>query len=102
MTIREQLEARELFRLKIEAPAGMPPSTPITLYGGAALIFDEYGRVKFSINNRLDHQARQARRLQYLWDYGHFARGATRLRRFSHLHRLRAGTGAGSIREEWH
>src|SRR5204862_48131 len=46
-----ELEARELRRMQIEIPADMPPDTPITLYGGAALIFDEYGRVKFSINN---------------------------------------------------
>jgi hypothetical protein len=97
-----ELEARELGRLKIEAPADMPPDTPVTLYGGAALIFDEYGRVKFSINNRLDNEVRQTRRLKYLWEYGHFNRGAARLRRFSHLHRLRAGTSGGAVREEWH
>jgi hypothetical protein len=98
-----ELEARELRNsMKVEPPDGMPPDTPVTLYGGAALVFDEYGRVKFSINNRLDNRARQTRRLQYLWEYGHFDRGAARLQRFSYLHRLRAGANPGSVREEWH
>jgi hypothetical protein len=97
-----ELEARELARMKIDKPAEMPPDTQVTLYGGATLIFDEFGRVKFSINNRLDNEERQTRRLKYLWDYGHFDRGAARLRRFSYLHRLRAGASPGSVQEEWH
>jgi hypothetical protein len=96
-----ELEARELSKMKIDAPAGMPPDTAVTLYGGATLIFDDFGRVKFSINNRLDNRTRQTRRLKYLWEYGHFNRGSARLRQFSHLHRLRAGISPGSMREEW-
>lgn len=96
------LEARELGRMKIDVPDGMPPETEVTLYGGAVVIFDEFGHVKFSINNRIDNHTRQSRRLKYLWEYGHFDRGATRLRRFSTLHRLRAGVNPGSIKEEWH
>ncbi len=96
-----ELEARELASMKIKAPAGMPQDTAVTLYGGATLIFDEFGRVKFSINNRLDNKERQTERLKYLWEYGHFNRGASRLRQFSHLHRLRSGMSPGSVREEW-
>ncbi len=97
-----EVEAHELKSMKIKAPKGMPKDTPVTLYGGTALIFDEWGRVKFSINNRLDHADRQSRRLRYLWEYGYFDRGSGRLRRFSQFHRLRAGTSPGSILEEWH
>jgi hypothetical protein len=98
-----ELEARDLRRMKIEAPIGMPKDMPVTLYGGAVLIFDEFGQVKFSINNRLDNDTRQTRRLKYLWDYGYFDRGAGRLRQFSYLHRLRAGASRqGSVVEEWH
>jgi hypothetical protein len=97
-----EVEARELSKSKIEIPAGMPPETPVTLYGGATLIFDEFGRVKFNITNRLFNEKRQTQRLKYLWEYGHFDRGATRLRRFSSLHRLRAGMSQSSVREEWH
>src|SRR5262249_51176132 len=61
-----ELEARELKAMRIKAPDGMPADTPVTLFGGATVIFDEFGRVKFSINNRLDNEERQARRLQYL------------------------------------
>ena len=100
-----ELEARELRRMKIETPDGMPKDTKVTLYGGATVIFDEFGRVKFSINNRLDHKDRQSRRLKYLWEYGHFNRGASRLRRFSALHRMRsAGRAVGvptTLREGW-
>ncbi|HEX3149622.1 MAG TPA: hypothetical protein VHR66_16220 [Gemmataceae bacterium] len=97
-----ELEARELPRMKIEIPEGMPKDTMVTLYGGAALVFDEFGRVKFSINNRLSHHVRQTNRLKYLWQYGFFDRGATQLRRFSQLHRMRAGAMDGAVREEWH
>ena len=98
-----QLEARELDRMKIEAPDDMPPETPITLYGGAALIFDEYGRVKFSINNRLDHQTRQTRRLAVPVGVRALR---PRGRRGSGGSRTCTGCGPGpapeSIREEWH
>jgi hypothetical protein len=96
------LEAREVAKARIEIPSGMPGDTPVTLYGGATLVFDEFGRVKFSINNPLLHKSRQAARLKYLWEYGYFNRGAARLRRFSHLHRLRAVNGLGYVKEEWH
>jgi hypothetical protein len=97
-----ELEAHELSQFKIKAPDGMPPDTCVTLYGGAALVFDEYGRLKFSINNRLDNTARQTRRLKYLWQYGHFNRGASLQRRFSRLHRLRAWDTSTPPEEGWY
>src|SRR5262249_51277947 len=66
-----ELRADELKGFSIEAPAGMPPDTELTLYGGATLIFDEYGRLKFNIANRLDNGRRQTTRLNYLWRYGY-------------------------------
>jgi hypothetical protein len=47
------LEARELKHLGIKTPDGMPSHQEVTLYGGGTLIFDEYGRVKFIVRNRL-------------------------------------------------
>ena len=96
-----ELEAKELRTLKIEAPAGMPPKTPVRLYGGGVLIFDEYGRVKFHIHNRINNAERQTERLKYLFAYGFFNTGASRLRRFSHLHRMRALNAVGRRPEEW-
>jgi len=42
------LFARELHTLKIKQPEGMPDDTKVTLYGGNAVIFDEYGHVKYT------------------------------------------------------
>src|SRR5262249_20803992 len=63
------------------------------LYGGAVLIFDEYGRVKYWVHNNVFGKD-QKERLAYLWQEGLLepGRGSTRLRatRLSTLHRLRA------------
>jgi len=63
------------------------------LYGGAVLIFDEYGRVKYWIHNDVFGR-RQRKRLAYLWEQGLLqpGRGGARLRAtpFATTHRLRA------------
>lgn len=84
------LQARELARLKIDVPPDMPPDTNLTLYGGGALIFNEFGRLKFHVRNRIDNYVKQTRRLQFLWQYGYFNRGTNSVRRFAQMHRLRA------------
>ena len=86
--------ARELSRLNIRKPDGMPDTTEVTLYGGNAVIFDEYGHVKYSIGNSIlsptdKHQLRQTTRLKYLWEHGGFSRGASKMRAFANTHRLR-------------
>ena len=91
------LFARELEAYGITKPEDMPPDTPVTLYGGNAVIFDEYGQVKYNIGNAImdpkrdEVQARQSRRLGDLWKAGAFERGATKARAFSRMH-LRRGT----------
>jgi hypothetical protein len=85
-----KLSAAELKPLGINAPKGMPPETEVTLYGGGALIFDEYGRLKFQISNRILNADRQTRRLEFLWKFGYFQPGRSLLNRFSTLHRQRA------------
>lgn len=84
------LEAAELKSLGITAPQGMPPDTDVRIYGGGALIFDEYGRLKFHISNRILNADRQTRRLKYLWEFGYFQQGSSAFRRFASLHRQRA------------
>jgi hypothetical protein len=86
--------ARELAKLNIRKPDGMPNTTEVTLYGGNAVIFDEYGHVKYSIGNSiLSHtdkqQSRQTARLKYLWEHGGFSPGASKMRAFANTHRLR-------------
>ncbi len=92
--------ASELKHLGIKTPQGMPESQQITLYGGGALIFDEFGRVKFHIRNRLLNPERQTRRLQHLWDFGHFTGQPSSDRRFAEMHQpfltsLRLSLGRG-------
>ena len=85
--------ARELLSLKIRKPDGMPDDTEVTLYGGNAVIFDEYGHVKYNIGNAImergAEQERQSKRLEYLWEHGGFAKGASKMRAFARMHRMR-------------
>jgi hypothetical protein len=81
-----KLYARELSRLGIRRPSDMPPETEVILYGGNAVIFDEYGHVKYNIGKSIMDKARQSARLAYLWGHGAFAPGAGKDRAFSRLH----------------
>jgi hypothetical protein len=74
------------------------------LYGGGVLIFDEYGRVKYFVENDVFGK-KQSARLAYLWKEGLLQAGekSARLRatRLSTLHRLRALRAATSQAERW-
>lgn len=74
------------------------------LYGGAVLIFDEYGRVKYWVPNDVFGKD-QNERLKYLWEEGILqpGRGSTRLRatRLSTLHRLRALRSRVAQKDRW-
>ncbi len=83
------LNASELGIYGIARPAAMPPSTAVKLYGGGALIFDEYGRLKFHVRNRIGSGERQTRRLKYLWEHGFFDKGASAMQLFSRMHLLK-------------
>ncbi|MGZ5462052.1 MAG: hypothetical protein ACXWLY_03790 [Thermoanaerobaculia bacterium] len=54
------------------APPDMPPEQEVTLYGGGALIFDEYGKLKYHVRNPLGDKKCQKERLDYLWKNGAF------------------------------
>jgi hypothetical protein len=64
------LRADELKQYGIKTPPGMEEDLEVTIYGGGSLIFDEFGRVKFHVRNRILNPDRQSRRLKYLWEYG--------------------------------
>jgi hypothetical protein len=67
------LYARELPGvLKIKPPAGIGDWRRVRLFGGGALVFDEYGQLKYQIANRLEDVERQTRRLNYLFESGFF------------------------------
>jgi hypothetical protein len=88
--------AEELKQYGIKTPTGMPADFEVTIYGGGSLIFDEFGRVKFHVRNRILNPERQTRRLKSLWEYGYFDNSPAEEggdfyggRRFAEMHRKR-------------
>jgi hypothetical protein len=95
------LQAGELKRLQITLPEDMPKDQEIRLYGGGTLIFDEYGRLKYHVSNRLNNRERQSRRIEYLWRFGYY-RDPSSFRNFANLHRKkRAASLPMLVTQEW-
>jgi hypothetical protein len=84
-----RIRAGELRSLGLNRPRGMAGNREITLYGGNAMIFDQFGRVKYNIGNSLFNRARQQARLNYLWETGFFEAAATPANRFASIHQRR-------------
>jgi hypothetical protein len=65
----------------------------IAIYGGGVLIFDEYGRLKYHIHNKI-FGSQQKDRLRHLWESGlltvNAESAAYREARLSTLHRMRS------------
>jgi hypothetical protein len=80
------LPARELERRKLEKPPGMRPDERVRLQGAGALVFDEYGALKYHVANPISDRARQAARIGHLWRSGAF-RDRREPRAFATLHR---------------
>jgi len=74
------------------------------LYGGAVLIFDEYGRVKYCVRNDVFHP-RQTELLDYLWKEGILRTGKKgswlRPMNLASVHLLRAVSARSSQSERW-
>jgi hypothetical protein len=83
------LRARELDDLGIAKPEGMDDDLRLRLYGGGALIFDEYCRLKYQVRNKIGNVERQTERLKYLWHFGFFKEGGEAQRSFADMHRMR-------------
>ena len=85
-----KISPAELGRYGLTRPPGLPDDAVVSLYGGSTLVFDEYGRLKYNIHNRIDDTKRQQKRLNYLCAYGFFDPGSAALRRISALHLRRS------------
>ena len=87
-TIR--LPAKELPRLKMEKPVGVEDDRDISLHGGIALIFDEYGRLKYHIGTRVDNAEKQQERIELMAKAGCYDDGTRSFEpRFAAVHRAR-------------
>jgi hypothetical protein len=95
------LRAGEVDMLSINIPNDMPLDQEITLYGGGALIFDEYCRLKYHVRNRILNKARQTVRLKHLWEYGYFDDPASTENTFARLHLQRSLNLKSQIAEEF-
>lgn len=91
------LRADELPKaLGVTAPASIPNWRRIRIFGGGALIFDEYGQLKYQIRNRIENAKMQQRRLEYLAAIDYFEKQveprpvAAPLSPFAQLHLARA------------
>jgi hypothetical protein len=102
-----KIRASELSLYGLDKPLGMPDATEIALEGGSTLILDDYGRLKYEVHNRLPDPDREKdvdraqRRLQSLWEQGHFDQSASFAARLATMHRLRAGEPTVPRNEVW-
>jgi hypothetical protein len=71
-TQQVRMKASELKSYGLKRPEEMPLDLELTIYGGGSLIFDESGRLKYHVRNRLRSAERQNPRLKYLWETGGF------------------------------
>ncbi|MFA5964434.1 MAG: hypothetical protein WC804_10490 [Sphingomonas sp.] len=71
-------------------PDGFTTRSSVDLLGGGIIVFDQYGRVKYHIANRLLEGRRQRQRLEYLRDTGQLAgRGDDSRNQFANMHLAR-------------
>jgi hypothetical protein len=67
------LQANELkAALGIAPPSNVAPLHRLRIFGGGALIFNEYGQLKYQIANRIENAKRQQARLDWLAENGLF------------------------------
>ncbi len=62
----------------------------VRIFGGGALIFNEYGQLKYKIRNTIENAKKQSARLQYLWETGFFDQPEDYKSHFAALHLARA------------
>ena len=97
-----KVQANELQQLfpPIGKPGGLKKDCEIALYGGGTIIFDEYGRVKYHIANRIFSQTLQADRIEYLWRYGYLPEPSSQENMFAKMHLNRSAVFSNHFVEE--
>jgi hypothetical protein len=97
-----ELTARELEETaELAIPETLDPATPVQLFGGGTLVFDQFGRLKLHIHKNLDDWRRQLRRIEYLHRTGRsdsrkrlgYSSGAARGQAFAELHSTELSSG---------
>lgn len=86
-----ELTAGELKAFGVAKPAALPDDRQVRLFGGGVLIFDEHGRLRYHVNNRVLNPTKQSARLAHLARMGYFLPGRSEQEFFARMHRLRAG-----------
>jgi hypothetical protein len=71
---------------RIEKPEGLGEWKQVRLLGGGALIFDEFGRLKYHIHNAVLNPLKQTERLRHLFLAGFFDRPESAATSFEALH----------------
>ena len=71
---------------RIRSPPACPTGGTVRLLGGGALIFDEFGTLKYHIRNAVLNPDRQTRRLKHLFNAGYFDGDNAPARGFAELH----------------
>ena len=71
---------------RIRRPPGLDDWQTIRILGGGALIFDEFGHLKYHVRNSVLNPKRQSERLAYLAGAGFFDRDPRAARGFAALH----------------
>lgn len=96
------LKASELERISsLNLPSGIDPDTPVQVFGGGTLVFDQFGHLKLHLHKDLGDWWRQIRRLEYLHRTGRrdtrkrlgFSDGAARFQAFAELHNTDTTSG---------
>lgn len=89
LTVRaDELEAVPIpgSRKRIRRPPGLDDWQTVRILGGGALIFDEFGRLKYHVRNAVLNPDRQSERLAHLAKSGFFEGDPRRARGFAALH----------------
>lgn len=84
---------------RLRQPEGLPDDEEVKLYGGGTLVFDEFGRLKFHVKNRIESPRQQAR-LESLLEAGYFDDTAATTS-FANMHLRRTVPSAFTRKEAW-